>query len=116
MNAPEEQPQTGGTAPIPDPDTSGVHDSGAPIGDLLQDLDSPDDSTRVTAIRELGEIANPTTIPALLKALYDPVIDIRNLAVTALTNIGTPEALAAIRAWKADHKGGMPRRHRSRYA
>jgi HEAT repeat protein len=78
---------------------------------LLDDLKkSPDDDTRLAAVLALGEIADPGTIPDLIKALYDPLVEVRHLAADALEKIGTPEALAAVRAWKADHNGGLVRR------
>lgn len=72
---------------------------------LMTDLSSSNPRTRAAALESFQRLANGDAMPILLKALYHPLADVQAQAVAALKAIGTPEALAALRAWEADRRG-----------
>ena len=56
---------------------------------LTEILTAQDQQTRWEAAKALGAIADPSSIPALIKTLEDNIFDIRWLAAQALIAIGT---------------------------
>ena len=61
------------------------------IEDLLRQLESDDDNSRRYAAEDLGDLGDKQAIPALIKALEDSVIAVREAAVDALIAIGGKE-------------------------
>jgi hypothetical protein len=57
---------------------------------------APDDPQRILALRGLGNAADPSTLPALRRALAAPQAPVRNAAVQALRNVMAPEVDPAI--------------------
>ncbi len=80
---------------------------GAPaVPPLLSALDDPDGNVRRGAVWTLGQIGDPRAVPFLISMLEDTAGDMFGIgervcdaAAEALERIGTPEALAAVRAW-----------------
>jgi len=64
---------------------------GNTLEDLLKELDSQDEADRRYAIEDLGELGDEKAIPALVKALGDPAIAVREAATDALIAIGGQE-------------------------
>jgi hypothetical protein len=60
-------------------------------GELLQDLEHSDWRVRYAALEDLAPA--PELLPQLRKALHDPKLQIRRLAVVYLGDLRTPEAL-----------------------
>ncbi|MBW1730167.1 MAG: HEAT repeat domain-containing protein [Deltaproteobacteria bacterium] len=58
------------------------------IADLLKHLNSEDATDRRYAAEDLGDLNHPAAIPALIKALEDPVVAVREAAVDSLITIG----------------------------
>jgi HEAT repeat protein len=54
---------------------------------LISDLDTADNATRVRAIMSLGWEGNLAAILPLIECLYDPDLEIQEVAVTALCNL-----------------------------
>ncbi|MBW1735103.1 MAG: HEAT repeat domain-containing protein [Deltaproteobacteria bacterium] len=63
----------------------------AVIDELLNDLKSGDDADRRYAAEDLGDLGDPAAVPALVKALEDPVVAVREAAVESLIIIGGRE-------------------------
>ncbi len=59
------------------------------VPSLINMVSSKNDDTRWEAVKALGQIADPSSSPAVIKALEDEVFDVRWLAAEALLNIGT---------------------------
>jgi HEAT repeat protein len=58
------------------------------LEELLRNLGSEDDVTRRYASEDLGELGDEAAIPALIRALEDPVIAVREAAADGLVAIG----------------------------
>jgi HEAT repeat protein len=65
---------------------------------LTEILAAQDQQTRWEAAKALGAIADPSSIPALIKILEDNVFDIRWLAAQALIAIGTESIVPLLEA------------------
>ncbi len=67
-------------------------------------LDDPRERTRAAAVDALAPRLRdtPTSLAALLPVLADPAVEVRWRVVTALGELGTPEARAAIAQLRAD--------------
>src|SRR5947208_3527042 len=72
---------------------------GKPVSYWVDELQSPNAKARKKAVSALGAVgaADPSAIPALIRALKDPDMPVRDAAVLALLNIG-PDAKAALSA------------------
>jgi len=62
--------------------------------DLIEDLRSPDAAAVDRAVRQLVEMGEPA-VPALIDALKDPEVRVRNAAASALWGLG-PKARNAV--------------------
>ena len=58
----------------------------------LRELESSADETRENAAREIGGIGDPIAVPALIKALSDPDVDVRFEATKALGRLKSKNA------------------------
>jgi hypothetical protein len=72
---------------------------------LIAVLGDKDQDVRFHAITALFKIRNVRAIELLISALQDRAGKVRNRAADALTYIGTPEALEAVRHWRASQSG-----------
>jgi hypothetical protein len=63
-------------------------------------------NVRCNAAEALGEIGDLRAVEPLIFALHDPVWRVRSYAAKALQRIGTPEALAAVEAWRREQGAG----------
>ncbi len=59
------------------------------LEELLADLESDDEADRRYAAEDLSELKDPASIPALVKALEDTVVAVREAAAEALIAVGT---------------------------
>jgi HEAT repeat protein len=71
------------------------------ISALIEALRAENLLVRMAAARALGTIGDAGAVPALIEALGDESGSVQQFAAEALTRIGTPEALAAVEAWRA---------------
>jgi HEAT repeat protein len=60
---------------------------------------------RVAAAETLGDIRAMGSVSGLIEALDDQTYVVCEAAAQALRQIGTPEALAAVEAWRASQEG-----------
>lgn len=73
---------------------------------LIDALGDPNVDVRGAAIDALGQIADPASVPALIRCLNDnnrpnrEIARIADRAANVLERIGTPQALAALAAWR----------------
>ncbi|MBW1960896.1 MAG: HEAT repeat domain-containing protein [Deltaproteobacteria bacterium] len=61
------------------------------IDELLNDLKSGDEADRRYSAEDLGDLGDPAAAPALIKALKDPAVAVREAAVESLIIIGGRE-------------------------
>ena len=61
------------------------------VDKLLDKLESDDETERRYAVEDLGELRNTRAIRALVKAMKDPVVGVREAAVDSLIAIGGQE-------------------------
>jgi HEAT repeat protein len=85
------------------------------IPELIQQLSSNDYQIRQRAARRLGNLglAARDAVPALAKALHDPMPDVRGPAGKALGQIGTPAVPALIEALRHKDNGVRDRAARA---
>ena len=69
------------------------------VPDLIERLQDDDDPVVLCAICALKKIGDPVSVPALIECLKD--VEIAELAASALQEIGTKAARAAVKAWAA---------------
>ncbi len=69
---------------------------------LLKLLGSPDLTTRLDAVKGLGEAGDPSVIPTLRRTLKDPDINMRGWSIIGLGNLKDEGSLADLRAIVAD--------------
>jgi len=67
---------------------------------MVSDLENEDSARRLAAANVLSMIADPASVHALIRALEDTSSYVRANAESALEGIGTPEAQAALDAWR----------------
>lgn len=72
------------------------------VDDLVAQLKSPEDKTRMLAVRALGQGAYPPGLDALIEALKDKDPKVRLAAAEGLQNFGEPKALDALKVAAAD--------------
>ncbi|MCE7978644.1 MAG: HEAT repeat domain-containing protein [Nitrospira sp. NTP1] len=65
------------------------------LDDLLDSLEDPDDATREEAAKALAQLANPTTLDALIGACGDEYWSVRTRAGWGVAKIGGPKAIEA---------------------
>jgi len=58
------------------------------IDELLNDLKSEEEADRRYAAEDLGDLGDPAAVPALIKALEDPAVGVREAAAESLVAIG----------------------------
>ena len=70
---------------------------------LIKELQDPDSDVRSIAAVTLGEMGPEAkdAVPALIQLLQDQSSDVRLNAAVALKNIGTPEALKAVKEYQS---------------
>ena len=73
---------------------------------LLKLIDSPDQTTRLDAVKGLGEAGDPSVIPTLRQTLKDPDINMRGWSIIGLGNLKDEGSLADLRAIADD--AGQP--------
>lgn len=88
--APMEGMQTGSVEVITPPETNDTIAVNASVSDLIEQLSSPDATTRRTAAQALGELRDPAAIGPLVNALGDTNRQVRQAAAHALGQIGVP--------------------------
>lgn len=83
-----------------DPHTHGEpeHGLGPSRRDLEAALGDEHDNVRARAVSELGALADPATLPALIAALNDASDAVKENAAQALGGLGRPEAAPALQA------------------
>jgi HEAT repeat protein len=69
---------------------------------LLKLLSSPDLTTRLDAVKGLGEAGDPSVIPTLRQTLKDPDVNMRGWSIIGLGNLKDQGSLADLRAIAAD--------------
>ena len=69
------------------------------LDDLLDSLEDPDDATREEAAKALAQLANPTTLDALIGACGDEYWSVRTRAGWGVAKIGGPKAMEALIAF-----------------
>ncbi|MCE0523440.1 MAG: HEAT repeat domain-containing protein [Methylacidiphilales bacterium] len=69
---------------------------------LLKLLDSPDLTTRLDAVKGLGEVGDPSVIPTLRQTLKDPDVNMRGWSIIGLGNLKDTGSLPDLRAIAAD--------------
>lgn len=68
--------------------------AGAMVAGSISDL-------RAAAAKALGQIGDPRAVPGLIEALHDTHLTTdHKSAIRALEALGTPDALAAVQAWR----------------
>ncbi len=65
---------------------------------------SPDLTTRLQALKGLGESGDPSVIPLLRQTLKDPDVNMRGWSIIGLGNLKDQGSLADLRAIAADTK------------
>jgi HEAT repeat protein len=65
---------------------------------LLKLLSSPDRTTRLDAVKGLGEVGDPSVIPTLRQTLKDSDVDMRGWSIIGLGNLKDEGSLADLRA------------------
>jgi hypothetical protein len=68
---------------------------------------------RIQAALTLGEIADSASVPALVEALEDEESSVRVASLAALSRIGDPSALDAVRGRVRDRNGAVARQART---
>ena len=66
------------------------------LDDLLDSLEDPDDATREEAAKALAQLADPTTLDALIGACGDEYWSVRTRAGWGVAKIGGPKAIEAL--------------------
>jgi len=69
---------------------------------LLKLVASPDLTTRLDAIKGLGEVGDPSVIPTLRQTLKDPDVNMRGWSIIGLGNLKDQGSLTDLRAIAAD--------------
>jgi HEAT repeat protein len=69
---------------------------------LLKLLASPDSTTRLDAVKGLGEAGDPSVIPTLRETLKDPDVNMRGWSIIGLGNLKDQGSLDDLRAIAAD--------------
>jgi len=69
---------------------------------LLKLTASPDLTTRLDAVKGLGEAGDPSVIPTLRQTLKDPDVNMRGWSIIGLGNLKDQGSLADLRAIEAD--------------
>jgi HEAT repeat protein len=69
---------------------------------LLKLLDSPDLTTRLDAVKGLGETGDPSVIPTLRQTLKDPDVNMRGWSIIGLGNLKDQGSLPDLQAIAAD--------------
>jgi HEAT repeat protein len=69
---------------------------------LMKLLTSSDQTTRLDAVKGLGEIGDPSVIPTLRQTLKDPDVNMRGLSIIGLGNLKDVDSLADLRAIATD--------------
>jgi HEAT repeat protein len=69
---------------------------------LLKLVASPDLTTRLAALKGLGEAGDPSVIPTLRQTLKDPDVNMRGWSIIGLGNLKDQGSLADLRAIAAD--------------
>jgi HEAT repeat protein len=69
---------------------------------LLKLLSSPDLTTRLDALKGLGEAGDPSVIPTLRQTLKDPDVNMRGWSIIGLGNLRDGGSLADLRAIASD--------------
>jgi HEAT repeat protein len=69
---------------------------------LLKLLASPDLTTRLDAVKGLGEAGDPSVIPTLRQTLKDPDVNMRGWSIIGLGNLNDQGSLTDLRAIAAD--------------
>jgi hypothetical protein len=69
--------------------------------DLIRILYEGDRQARALAAWVFQKTGDPRATDALITALDDPYQSVRTVASHALDTVGTPEALAAVKAWRS---------------
>jgi HEAT repeat protein len=69
---------------------------------LLKLISSPDLTTRLNAVKGLGETGDPSVIPALRQTLKDPDVNMRGWSIIGLGYLKDQGSLADLRAIAAD--------------
>jgi HEAT repeat protein len=78
-----------------------MHDPRAtPI--LVKMASSTDSSTRLHAVKGLGETGDPSVIPILRQTLHDPEVNVRGWSIIGLDNLKDTGSIEALRAMAAD--------------
>jgi len=65
---------------------------------LLKLIDSPDQTTRLDAVKGLGEAGDPSVIPTLRQTLKDPDVNMRGWSIIGLGNLKDAGSLTDLRA------------------
>ena len=73
---------------------------------LLKLVTSPDLTTRLDAVKGLGEAGDPSVIPTLRQTLKDPDVNMRGWSIIGLGNLKDQGSLTDLRAIAAD--AGQP--------
>jgi len=69
---------------------------------LLKLISSPDLTTRLDAVKGLGEVGDPSVIPTLRQTLKDPDVNMRGWSIIGLGNLKDQGSLTDLRAIAAD--------------
>jgi HEAT repeat protein len=69
---------------------------------LMKLISSPDQTTRLDAVKGLGETGDPSVIPTLRQTLKDPDVNMRGWSIIGLGNLKDEGSLPALRALAAD--------------
>lgn len=63
---------------------------------------SPDISTRLHAVKGLGETGDPAVIPTLRQTLHDPEVNVRGWSIIGLQNLKDTGSIATLKALSTD--------------
>lgn len=69
---------------------------------LIKLAASPDVSTRLHAVKGLGETGDPSVIPTLRQTLHDPEVNVRGWSIIGLQNLKDTGSIAALKALSTD--------------
>jgi HEAT repeat protein len=76
--------------------TKGPKSKTPTVSELIADLSSSDNMTRIDAVKELALRKDPSSVDALIDASNDKYWIIRQFAIRALGNIGDPSAIPTL--------------------
>ena len=69
---------------------------------LTKFISSPDQTTRLDAVKGLGETGDPSVIPTLRQTLKDPDVNMRGWSIIGLGNLKDEGSLPDLRAFASD--------------